>query len=599
MNIRPLRSRIFPLAPLVEQPWLGHFLFLVSGLLALWFYKERMCILDGAVYSFELTSTEDFFTPHHRTANWLFQALPLLAVKLGMGLRGVLMLYSLSFVLVYYLVFLFCRSICRRPEVGWAILLIQLLLLNRTYFWPVSEVFHCMIFGIGFYAWASGAQERAYGLYVPVAAFLFLLGLATHPVAPAIFAFGALLIWVEKGQWIYWKGWALCAALALVYGAWKVWGPQPSEYEQELLDSQKGFGYLLAHLNEIPGYIQMKVILNRELKVIPVFGIATLLGLLFQKKWLKGAFLLLFSLAYFLLVVRTYQRGESSLILSNVLGPLGLFALILFLRDVLPSISLTLLHYVGLIFLFFFFQHNIRSRFEPNRLQLRWHENMAALSSQLEQPKLIVDKANLSTHLFYIDWSIGVESLLLSSLDGPENTSQVFATDNTALFRDMDQPETQFAFATFWPHRSLADLNPNYFQFPANAFFVLNDSSRYTCQEAGMENAALEWEEMDFKKGKEARLPVKVTNQASVGFSSQSAQCGIGFTYYFEGSENFPAPWTNFIPLETDLPPGIHYEQILLLYAPPEKGSYTLHIGLRRRDQATPFVQSNQEIEVD
>ena len=189
---------------------LGHLCFVLLGVLAAVFYRERMAMVDGAGYTLELLTTEGFMTPHSRWAAGLTQWLPLLGIQFGCSLKTVMILFSVNFVLLYYLEFLFCVYICKKPEWGWAILLLHLLVLNRVYFWPVSEMFQAMVHALVLGAWWSSAQRFRWWQFLPVLALMVLTILFTHPAGRIALVFVAALVLLQGGKWrkrsFWWGG---------------------------------------------------------------------------------------------------------------------------------------------------------------------------------------------------------------------------------------------------------------------------------------------------------------------------------------------------------------------------------------------------------
>ncbi len=576
------------LPALTDARWLGHLLFLMSAMLAAWFYQERMCILDGGVYSFELILTEDFFTPHNRWGNYMIQWLPLLVIKMGASLKTILIVQSISFVLFYYFVFLFATYLCRRPELGWAILLLQLLVLHRTYFWPVSEVFHSVILGIGVVAWFTGGAEKKWWLYYSVAALLTWLMLILHPVAPAIIAFGVGLTLLENHNWRKWQAWILPGVVAAVYVGWKGLGPAPSDYELEILARQPSWMDTLTNLRGFSGYWAVWLTLKGELRMIPNFLVITFVVLLFQRKWLLAGFLPLFSFVYFLAVVRSYPQGESALLIHNVCIPLGMFAMVIAVRHILPRLRLPGLQLGLLVFLLFFFHHNISQRFELNRTRLAWHQSMADFSEEVGARKLILHPDHFPSELIRIPWAVACESLLLSSVDGPEGSMQVY---HMAGREELLKPENGifFAFAPWWYKRWVVDLPPELYGLKEDAFYDLNEPILADCGTIAAEVQAdkyrIDWEEREFEKKKRKRILVTVKNEGTTPLPSlKGTECGMGLGYFFEKDGEVYPQAPNHIPLTVNLPPGTQFQQLVDMYPPESSGEYTLHFLWRKNE---------------
>src|SRR5689334_21683384 len=75
--------------------------------LAFVFYKERMLSYDPAFFSFKIIFERDFDVELGRWGSVVSQVLPLWFLQLGCSLETFLRVYSVSFILIYYLIFLF------------------------------------------------------------------------------------------------------------------------------------------------------------------------------------------------------------------------------------------------------------------------------------------------------------------------------------------------------------------------------------------------------------------------------------------------------------------------------------------------------------
>lgn len=94
---------------------LGLMAFLAISLLAGYFFRERVALLDAAYQLFMLIYKGDFAIQSGRFGAVVTQVFPLISVKLGLSLKMVMLSYSLSFPLSFVFIhplaiipFLFC-----------------------------------------------------------------------------------------------------------------------------------------------------------------------------------------------------------------------------------------------------------------------------------------------------------------------------------------------------------------------------------------------------------------------------------------------------------------------------------------------------------
>src|SRR5207237_3728904 len=103
-----------------------HALFAVFFVMAFILYKERLFV-DCAYYIFYTVNDQFFRVDHHRFVLAISQLLPLAEVYLRIGLKTILVTYSLGHVLFYYALLLIVVHRFQDVTAGIAILLLQVI----------------------------------------------------------------------------------------------------------------------------------------------------------------------------------------------------------------------------------------------------------------------------------------------------------------------------------------------------------------------------------------------------------------------------------------------------------------------------------------
>ena len=173
-------------------------LFFVSyAFLALYYFKERCLYIDSAFQLFKIINFENFNIEASRYGVFFTQLLPLLAIKLGLPLKTRLVIYSLSFVIVYYSVFLLCYFKLKEKTASFIIPVVLIIGISNGFFYLVTEIYQAIIFLIAFYAWISnrfvGVRTIKTKVFdISIAILLFLQCFFCHPTAvfPALFIIG-------------------------------------------------------------------------------------------------------------------------------------------------------------------------------------------------------------------------------------------------------------------------------------------------------------------------------------------------------------------------------------------------------------------------
>ena len=120
--------------------WLGLATYLVLGMLALVFYKERIIFLDAAYYLFHLIKDSAFNIEHNRWPTIFTQILPLIARKVNAPLNVVMISYSLGFIVYFGLIFWVILEKLNQPVLALSLLLFNVAMVADTFYWIQSEI---------------------------------------------------------------------------------------------------------------------------------------------------------------------------------------------------------------------------------------------------------------------------------------------------------------------------------------------------------------------------------------------------------------------------------------------------------------------------
>ena len=81
---------------------IGSVTYIILGVLALLFYKERMAFLDASFILFYILKDGEFAIQANRFGAILTQAFPLYSSKLGFSLSTIMKVYSLGFIAYFF-----------------------------------------------------------------------------------------------------------------------------------------------------------------------------------------------------------------------------------------------------------------------------------------------------------------------------------------------------------------------------------------------------------------------------------------------------------------------------------------------------------------
>lgn len=406
----------------VQLAGLVFFGFLV--VLSLVFYKERMLAFDSANYCLEIEQWEHFCLPHGRWSSVFTQFFPLLAVRSGASLKTFLLIYSASFPLLGYLLFLVCTLLFRNNRAGLFMMLAMSLGFRWMYYYAISELLTGMAFAVLLYAVLASLKpddhlRRKTGLSL-LALFLVYTISYFHQLALFSALFVLLFELVAEKRWRDKWLWSIFL-VTVIWSYVRIRFFSVQDYtEGKILPAQTYFGQL-PHVFELDSWKYFKLYLLVYAKWMLYAGILANVLLLLRRHWLTLLLFNGFSAAYVLLVVLTYYKGESGLMIETYLPPLGLYtALVLLWLLYREGRNKTALLLTGwLLFV------SCRSILLSSEIQLRrtgYFARLAEYGRKLPNKKYLLDERNVPVEILRVPWALPFETVLYSSIVSPDST---------------------------------------------------------------------------------------------------------------------------------------------------------------------------------
>ncbi|MEI7661346.1 MAG: hypothetical protein WCK34_04080 [Bacteroidota bacterium] len=426
---------MFLKAFLLNNKLIGHLMFLVLFVLALLFYLERTIFVDPCYALFNLFYYRDYVVEASRHAVVIPQTLALLAIKMNLPFRFILAVYSVSFILLYYIVFLVIAYLFKLDRLALAVPLLLMVGVKYSFFWISTETHQALVYTILFYAFLVWSLTFRPGIFswftrVAVAAAILLLCFYSHPVSlfTVLFVLGFFV--VDNKLWLKPEAYIL-AAVIIVLSLIKFLTSSPAGYENAFF---KGFGSFFERLGDLlksGSFIFLrKKLLHIYLFPMIIFMITTAWYLV-KKQYLKLGYYLLSLLLFALIIFTTFDLWYYDFIQEKNLMGLILFLLIPFLKDVVFPMGRTRLVVQGLLVVMFLFGtiHVIRAS-SFFRERLAYISNLISITRSMPEKKFLMAEEMIDRDKLNVYWSLGPETVMLSSLGGPDSTVCMYINDN-------------------------------------------------------------------------------------------------------------------------------------------------------------------------
>ncbi len=410
---------------------------------------------DASYYLFRAINSETFWVEHDRFVLIVSQILPWLAVKMGAGLPTVLWLYSLGHVLFFYVVYLIVAYGYGEKQAGLMLLMVQTLGITSGFFVPVFELYYAA--GLLVLFWAVLNRGRGVRHYLLLGALTFFI-LTAHPYAMLLFLFVLVSHFFEGPT----QPWKIYGGLLFLFFALLVFKVlTPSEYEQGktqvFLNNLKNGDYGWAYIRSLIGFM-----MEYYGALLSILGVG--IGLLFYSgRSLLGGLIGAAFLGILVLVNLSLYDPDHSRYQEQVWFPLSFVASWGFVRGLEGLGKGWARHlFVGLAFLVIILRVDaIRSKRDKFRGRVAEMERWIARAREQEGRKFVIHR-DLLDH--YPNWSYTLETLLLSSREGPERTLTI-CTEKDRGYNDVrsELAPGEFLFRR-WEIRPVEALNPRYFR---------------------------------------------------------------------------------------------------------------------------------------
>jgi len=436
-------------------------------ILALLFWKERALFVDASYILFRIVNLDELQIQEHRYGSFITQAFPLFAARLHLPVTAVVLLYSISFNLFYFLAGWLVTYRLRQPLLGVLMLFYYLLMVSDSFYWTNNEVHQgiaWMFIMLAALLYFGEKRVRPL-LFLPFFFLLSFLAIFTHPLV--IFPLGFLwtLLYLQP-SWPFGRAWTAVFTtiiLVLAYIKYRLsTGAASSHYDVEKLEAVKQVNS--AVLKQALTSPMIKELAQRTIWnywLLPILSIAGIIAAIRKKAWIQTGLALAFSGIYIVLVCLTFRDfipfyTESEWMAGSIIFT-ALF--VFYLLPALPArwatalvaaIVLVRIGYIGFA----------SEKFVARRY---WLEAGLERMRQSGATKGLVPETSNNQKLLIMNWGVPSETMIASALAG-EYPQRTFVVKPAAELQAGVQTDNKEMIAPFEVIR-LSRLNTPYFQF--------------------------------------------------------------------------------------------------------------------------------------
>ncbi len=457
---------------------LGYLVWLVLLVFAIVFYKERAIFLDGAFQLCKMINEGQFKIYHYRLTNPLTQILALSAIYFKLPLKIVLLAYSVNFILLFGFIYHAIVRWCKNDYLGWVLIFFfTLIVLDSFYFLP-PELYQGAAFMLLWFAILLHDPLMGKRWTFPLLLLMLIPIISDSRLTPVYFCFSAAFFWLKHPAYWNAKFYALILfffTCLYIHNNYFV-----ADYDiGKMNEFHNNLEQYKSHLWDIPAH---KKFISKCFKIYYFYPIL----------------LTIVSIGYIIAAFR--KSAAIKFPILKLLGVLGAnFFFIMALHIGSPNTSyrfyaevnyLPLMILVGIPFVFDF-ASNVKKenwilgaflifmlirlntigtnhkKFEDRH---NWYYSQMQKASEQPSNRSALYTSKTPQHTVIQPWASAHETLLLSSLQGPQTSkSFLIYEDGTLVDKYKKDPD---AFITFFQRIPIENMNPNYFQLGKGFYWV-------------------------------------------------------------------------------------------------------------------------------
>ncbi|MBK9176980.1 MAG: hypothetical protein IPM46_11745 [Flavobacteriales bacterium] len=437
-----------------------------------WRYADERLYADSGYYLARVINEGTFRIEHGRWALGLAQMLPLLGVKLGLPMKALIILHSLNNAVWLGACMLFAWRVLRSPHAVMSLAVVHLIGLTHGLFCPVFELYYGIDLLILFHATWHASHLRSITRW-SLRIVLFLAVISSH-------LFGALLMACLLALERIWSNRRAMILFAVLFAAYAVQHAMClTLYEKDHLATMVHAGRSGAWMNLLAPaawWDSVRYVVRHypDVALLSILALVTFIrqGARWRSAWLIGLLLGLHVIIAMKLPGHMHDRYREQVNFAAT----GWVA-ILFVLHALPLARKPNLLMIALCLAV------VWRCARAEHVAGYYRERVGVIESWVDQARsnglskaIVPGPRYFGTehHTIELQWSVPVESLLLSSKNGPEGTVSLLTAQDLEHGDVRDQLD-DFIFRR-WDVMDPAWLDPRYFTAPTGRYTMLPQS---------------------------------------------------------------------------------------------------------------------------
>ncbi len=560
-------NRIVP-----HVPWI------VLLALSAFLYKARI-FADSGFYVSQFINNQTFWIECQRIVLGISQIIPLIGVWTGLQIKYVLLLYSLSHVIFFYILFLFVYYGLRDRRSGLLIILFQTVGIMHSFFTPMFELYYGVPLLITFYAlWRLPFRFNVIFILLILEALILL----SHPLAFMLFVFLMLYDYSKETA----KPLKYYVPIILVFiGAVVFKYFVMCDYESDKFAWQFNYADNTQYLQLLnPLYYKvLGLYMVRYYSEVLIAFVLVVYMLMHKKEWFR-LFVVAGTFFTYIFLVNTAYTASPSRYMEQVMFPFvpivfipliygfpakgkpGLLNISILLVSALIVYRLAVIYYGSEIFM----------------KRVAQMEQLIHAARQQGGSKFVVSYGVVDHGYTQLNWSYPIETMLLSAIDGNDIVVTIAPADDLNFENNSNKIKAnQFIFRK-WELKDQNWLNKRYFHLDIGPYRTLNDSTPNANIAYTANNMRITIDSKSIYQAMDTVwIPVTILNTGGTHIYSGTNN-GIYLSYFWVENKNV-LNWEEIrTPLQADIRGKL--QQDIKVAVPNRKGRLQLKVDLIAND---------------
>lgn len=450
--------------------WIICFSFLIYGMLSYIYFLERVIMPDMSYQLFTILKNDGFAIQIHRFGAVMTQIFPLISSKMGLSLKAIATLYSLSFPMVYLLLF-FIIIYYKNVEIALIYFLFHFLINTHSFYWAQCELIQGVSFTLVYVSFIN--EQTRYQMNKILFWIINLVFLTTivffYPLLIIVLAFSFVYLYLNNRLRYKLYIYSSIVYIALVVLKSIFFG---NDYDTQAISNIGNLIKLFPNYIDIPSFHNFIHYLFFDYYGLIFCFVIVVVKLSLDKKWDKLISFTTFFFGLIFLINTCYKEGAEQFYLEGQYSILCIIVGFPLVYDVLYDWRPMLRNaFVVLIVVLFVYRIVSTSSEYSSRVSL-----YRTLISQNKNQKSVIPSRTLLTKTLKMTWGSSFEIWLLSTMEKGKTSSIIIKEKLDNMDWQMDKPDV---YITEWELFEYKSLNPTY--------FILKDKGNYIIKTASIE----------------------------------------------------------------------------------------------------------------